>query len=314
MATIMLDHPGWATTDHGSARVMRSGSSTWLLTCGPHTSGVEMSVVDGPPDGPLPNVIRVDKPIPVESELGSALAPFVPLLRVRNASLWDAIGNAILQQVIKSDRARLTYQKFCLSCSDPTETPSGLAYLFPDPECVLRIPATVFAALEMSFTRTLLRRAARAYLENEAAWSQLEPVTLVGRLQSIPGIGPWTAGASVADFSGDFSVYPYSDKTIRTLAQRAAPATTWPDNTRQFRARWQATAGNDISGLTQLMLTWGNAERPSGSAGTEAPTTEQLPAPVDLLAVLRDDEMHRKIPRPVSPGRGAVDSWRRVGS
>jgi len=268
MATIMLDHPAWATTDHGSARVMRSGSSTWLLTCGPHASGVEMSVVDGPRDGPPPDVIRVDKPILLDSQLGSALAPLVPLLRVRNASLWDAIGNAILRQVIKSDRARLTYQQFCMSCSDPMETTSGLAYLFPDPECVLRIPATVFTALEMSFTRTLLRRAARAYLENEAAWSQLGPVTLVDRLQSIPGIGPWTAGASVADFSGDFSVYPYSDKAIRTLAQRAAPATAWPDSIRQFRARWRATAGDDVSGLTQLILAWGEAEmRPTGSDG-----------------------------------------------
>ena len=61
MATIMRDHPAWATTDNGAARVMRSGASTWLVTCGLRASDVEMTVVDGPRDGPSPEVIRVDR-------------------------------------------------------------------------------------------------------------------------------------------------------------------------------------------------------------------------------------------------------------
>lgn len=133
----------------------------------------------------------------------------------------------------------------------------GLAYLFPGPERVLGLPATVFAALEMSFSRTLLRRAARAYLQDGSSWSQLEPAALVAELQTIPGIGPWTAGASAADFSGDFSVYPYPDNAIRTFVQSAAPATVWPGTAAQFRKLWQAMAGDDVSGLTQLMLAWG---------------------------------------------------------
>jgi len=276
MATIMRDHPAWATTDHGSARVMRSGTSTWLITCGPRACDVEMTVVDGPRDGPAPEVIRVDKPMLVESELGLALAPLVPLLRVRNASLWDAIGNAILRQVIQSERARVTYQRFCMSCSDPVEIPSVPAYLFPDPECVLRLPAGVFAALDMSFSRVLLRRAAKAYLENGTAWSLLEPTELVAELQSIPGIGPWTAGASVADFSGDFSVYPYPDNAIRTWARRAAPSTEWPRSAREFRSQWRAVAGDDVSGLTQLVLAWGGAETQSHRCASAVSKSQPL--------------------------------------
>jgi len=291
MATIMRDHPAWVATDHGATRVMLSGTSTWLITCGHHASDMDMTVIDGPRDGPAPEIIRVDKPMLVESELGSALASLVPLLRVRNASLWDAIGNAILRQVIKSERARATYQRFCMSGSDPVETPAGLAYLFPDPECVLGLPATTFATLDMSFSRTLLRRAASAYLKDGTTWSRLEPATLVAALQSIPGIGPWTAGASAADFSGDFSVYPYPDNATRTFAQRAAPATVWPSNARQFRAQWQAIAGDDVSGLTQLVLAWREAEIQSASApGADPPPRGNLPEPVDLLAVLQTRE------------------------
>jgi len=110
MATIMRDHPAWITTDNGVARVMCSGASTWLVTCSPCASDVEMTVVDGPRDGPAPELVRVDMPMLVDSELGSALAPLVPLLRIRNTSLWDAIGAAVLRQVIKSERARTTYQ------------------------------------------------------------------------------------------------------------------------------------------------------------------------------------------------------------
>jgi DNA-3-methyladenine glycosylase II len=271
---------------------MRSGASTWLITCGPHASDVEMTVVEGPRGGLAPEVIRVDNPALAESELGPALASLVPLLRVRNGSLWDAIGNAILRQVIKSERARLTYQRFCISCSDPVATPCGAMYPFPGPKCVLRLPATLFTTLEMSFTRVLLRRAARAYLESGAAWSRLGPAALADQLRSIPGIGPWTAGASAADFSGNFSVYPYPDNAIRTLARRAAPATVWPSEAGEFRARWRAIAGDDVSGLTQLVLAWGEAEtQPTDGVGPSS--AESLPEPVDLLAVLRADEARR---------------------
>ena len=291
LATIMRDHPAWTTTAGGAARVMRSGTSTWLIISDGWLSDVEVTVVDGPGDGPAPDVIRVDKPTLQESEIGSALASLVPLSRLRNADLWDAIANGILRQVVTADQARAMYRRFCAAFGDRVETPYGVEHLFPDPERMLRLSSGAFGALKMSFTRKLLHVAATAYLEHGTAWSQLEPAELVTELRSVPGIGPWTAGVSAADFSGDFSVYPYPDRTIRTYARRAAPATAWPGSDAKFRSHWQAIAGNHISGLTQLVLAWGETHvQPTSSGGTDPPLMGDLPDPVDLLDVLRTYE------------------------
>jgi DNA-3-methyladenine glycosylase II len=308
LATIMRDHPAWTTTARGAARVMRSGASTWLIMSDGWLSDVEVTVVDGPGDGPAPDVIRVDKPILPESEIGSALASLVPLSRVRNANLWDAIANGILRQVVTADQARAMYRRFSAACGDRVETPYGVEHLFPDPERMLRLSPDVFGALKMSFTRKLLRVAASAYLEHRTTWSQLEPAELVTELRSVPGIGPWTAGASAADFSGDFSVYQYPDRTIRTCARRAAPATAWPGSDAEFRSYWQAIAGNHISGLTQLVLAWGETHvQPTSPDSTDRPLMGDLPKPVDLLDVLRTyerrDSSRRAHDRPLRRGQ-----------
>lgn len=291
MPTIMRDHPAWTTTVRGAARVMRSGTSTWLITSDGFLSDLGMALVDGSGDGPAPEVVRVDQPILSRSEIGSALASLVPLSRVRNANLWDAIGNAILRQIVTADQARAMYRRLCVTCGDPVETPYGVKHLFPDPERVLRLSTRLFDVLKMSFTRTPLRAAATAYLERGSAWSRLGPATLVTALRSVPGIGPWTAGASAADFSGDFSVYPYPDRTIRTYARRAAPATAWPGSDAEFRSRWHAIADDHVSALTQLVLAWGEAQVQSASSGGSDPRRlGDLHPPVDLLDFLRTYE------------------------
>jgi DNA-3-methyladenine glycosylase II len=171
LPTIMRDHPAWTTTVRGAARVMRSGTSTWLITSDGFLSDLGIALVDGSRDGPAPEVVRVDQPILSRSEIGSALASLVPLSRVRNANLWDAIGNAILRQIVTADQARAMYRRLCVTCGDPVETPYGVKHLFPDPERLLRLSTRLFDVLKMSFTRTPLRAAATAYLERGSASS-----------------------------------------------------------------------------------------------------------------------------------------------
>lgn len=314
MATIMRDHPAWTTTVSGAAMIMRSGTSTWLIAFDRLSPELETTVVDGPGDGPAPDIVRVDKPIASGSEIGSALAPLIPLSRVRNANLWDAIGNGILRQIVTADQARAMYRRFCAACGDPVETPSaGVGHLFPDPERVLRLSTGVFEALRMSFTRTPLQAAANSYLEYGAAWSQLPPAALVAALLAVPRIGPWTAGASAADFTGDFSVYPYPDRTIRTYARRAAPATAWPGSDAKFRSQWRALAGDHVSGLTQLVLAWGQARaQRTASGGTDPPAAGNLPEPVDLLDFLRTYEERGPGVQSRPASRGAEQDGRTV--
>jgi DNA-3-methyladenine glycosylase II len=267
---------------------VRSGASTWLIAVNDLLPGVQMTVVDGPCDAPAPDVTRVDAPILVGSELGSALAPLVPLSRVRNPSLWDAIATATVAKIVTAGQARSMYRRFCAAYGDPVDTPYGPDSLFPDSERVLWLPAEAFSALKMSFIRMPLQAAARAYREHGAMWSRLDPGALVTALRSVAGVGPWTAGTAVADFSGDFAFYPYPDRVILACVRRAAPATDWPCSEAPFRKLWRAMAGDNVSGLTQLVLAWGENHRPPARhEHTDQPLTGELPEPADLLEVLQ---------------------------
>lgn len=76
-------------------------------------------------------------------------------------------------------------------------------------------------------------------------------------VQSVPRIGPWTAGAAVADLTNDYSLYPFADLAVRTWAQRLAPGRTWPTTEPEFAAVWQRLAGEQLSAWTLLTLAWG---------------------------------------------------------
>ena len=86
----------------------------------------------------------------------------------------------------------------------------------------------------------------------------------VQELQRIPRIGPWTAGAAVADYSNDFTYYPYADLAVRTWARRAAPSYPWPDSEQAFGRLWQRLAGDQLATWTLLTLAWGSQHGDTG--------------------------------------------------
>jgi DNA-3-methyladenine glycosylase II len=109
----------------------------------------------------------------------------------------------------------------------------------------------------MAFKRAPLRAAATAFLTHRDKWLHLDPAILVDELQAVPRIGAWTAGAAVADWSGDFAWYPHSDLAVRTWARRAAPDHPWPDDEPSFGCLWRDLAGGHLHDLTLLTLAWG---------------------------------------------------------
>lgn len=261
MAALMQDHPGWNRQPDGLAvRAMRADGCTWLLTW--RTD--EPSVAAGPitlPGRAAPIVDRfvgVQPPGPL-APLGRALASLGGVLRVRNSDLWDAIGTAVIRQVIRADQARQMYRRFCQAHGEKVATTAGGLHLFPPPETVVALPAEAFTELGMAFKRAPLVAAAEAVIEHGEKWAQLDPADLVQTLQSVPRIGPWTAGAAVADFSGDFALYPYADLAVRTWARRAAPHVDWPQDEVSFGAYWRYGAGEHLSALTVLVLAWGGS-------------------------------------------------------
>jgi DNA-3-methyladenine glycosylase II len=257
---LMQDHPGWGQgVDGTTARVMRVGSTPWLLSWTADYTADVTAVPLGTADGPTPTIDRID-PEPIAglaAPLGSALAGLGPVVRVRNADLWDAVAYSIIRQVIRAGQARLMYDRFCSTHGEPVATPYGERYLFPTAAKVCDMPDEAFSRLGMKFKAAPLRTAAQGVLRCGATWQYLDPGKLIETLRSLPRIGPWTAGATVADVSGDFSHYPYDDLAVRTWARRAAPSVAWPDDATAFGALWRRRAGEHLSTLTLLTLAWG---------------------------------------------------------
>jgi DNA-3-methyladenine glycosylase II len=148
---------------------------------------------------------------------------------------------------------------FCQAHGEQVGLPNGTTYaLFPAPEIVLGLSDNQFSSIGMAFKRRPLKAAAEAYLEHGAKWRELAPDTLIAELQIVPRIGPWTAHAAVADWSNDWSLYPYADLAVRTWAKRAAPSRDWPADEPAFGQAWRALAGEHLCSLTLLTLAWGS--------------------------------------------------------
>jgi DNA-3-methyladenine glycosylase II len=177
--------------------------------------------------------------------------------RLRNPDLWDASATSIVRQVIRAGQARKLYRAFSQAHGEHVTTSAGDTWLFPTPQAVLSLPEEEFARLGMAFKRRPLRNAAEAYLEFGTKWSELSPTELLNEVQSVPRIGPWTAGATVADVTNDYALYPFADLAVRTWAKRLAPERTWPDTEPEFARVWQRLAGDQLSEWTLLTLAWG---------------------------------------------------------
>jgi DNA-3-methyladenine glycosylase II len=262
---VLTEHAAWRTTPSGSRRVfVLPDGGQWLVT------------IDG--DEPLPRPLAAGNArpqldvfavaAPAVSDvpaLFDALAGLGAVARFRTPDLWEAIATAIIRQVIRAAHARHLHRNFCDAYGRRISCPDGDDFaLFPDAGTVLDLHDEQFASIGMTFKCRPLRAAARAYLKHGAQWRELPPGALLAELQRVPRIGPWTAGAAVADFTNDFAYYPYADLAVRTWAKRAAPACPWPDDEQAFGRIWRRLAGSQLAPMTLLTLAWGSHHGDTG--------------------------------------------------
>lgn len=263
MTVVIRDHPGWTSMAALSLRGLGSGA---------HQSAVVVSADAWHTYGPAlaePDVFDLALfPPSVPPSLARSLAAVRPVARWRNPDLWDAIATAIIRQVIRADQARLLYQRFCAAHGMPVATPDGTVHLMPDAAAVADLPAEEFRTLGMAFKRRPLQAAAVAYLDQGAKWYELPPRRLVEELQTVPRIGPWTAGAAAADFTHDWTLYPYGDLAVRKRAAAAAPDIDWPTKEDAFAARWRDITAGQLGPITVLTLAFGGHHGDSPSSPT----------------------------------------------
>lgn len=251
--TVMTDHPAWApTVGPWFARVMPSpdGSHALVRTdgtraewCCPLAAACEPGIF-ALPEGAAP-------------ELAAPLGTLGPVARFANPSLWDAIATAVIRQVVRADQARVQYRALCEAHGAEVRCGDLAGRLLPSPETVLGLSDARFKTLGLAFKREALRAAAEAFLEDGTVWALLPAGELAAVLPSVHRIGLWTAGAAAADWSNDFSLYPYGDLAVRTWATRAVPGAGWPGSEPGFRACWEQATGPHLADITLLTLAWG---------------------------------------------------------
>jgi DNA-3-methyladenine glycosylase II len=256
---VMTEHPSWMPTPAGRSRVVHAVDGGLWLAC---TQGPTLSlhpVLDGR-SAPTSDVFALPPGEPAGvATLAAALHALGSVLRMRNGSLWDALATAILRQVIRAGQSKRLYRAFGAAHGALVPLPDGgCARLFPSWETVLMLHDDDFTSLGLAFKRRPLRAAAQAFSQHGARWRNLSAETLLEELQQVPGIGAWTAGAAVADWSNDWRLYPYTDLAVRTWARRAAPQYPWPDDEARFGDLWRSLAGPNLSELTVLTLAWGS--------------------------------------------------------
>lgn len=251
---VICDHPGW-TTAPSPHRTVRTAHNIWNARAG---QGITLNRV-GESIDPAPAVDTyspTDLGQKVPAALHAALEAQGSVRRLRTPHLWEALAAAIIRQVIRADQARAMHHRFCEAYGTPV---TGAPTAFPLPQTVLILSESDFASLGMAFKRRPLIAAAEAFVEFGPEWTKLAPRDLVTELQSVPRIGPWTAGAAVADVTGDFALYPCGDLAVRTWAARAAPDIAWPTDEPTFTHWWRSFADTpaQLSALTVLTLALG---------------------------------------------------------
>lgn len=260
VSSVMTDHPSWHDTASGDAyRAVRCGDAVWALTAtaaGPAEWKTTADLVSGAGDPPAVDLVD-PATLTGTAVVVTPLQAAGTVARWPNPDLWDALGTAIVRQVIRAGQARKLYRAFCRAHGQHVTTPLGETWLFPTPETVLELPDAEFARLGMAFKRRPLQAAADAFAEFGRLWADLDPANLVTEVQGVPRIGPWTAGASVADCTNDYALYPFADLAVRTWAKRLAPQHVWPQSEPEFAAVWRGLAGDQLSAWTLLTLAWG---------------------------------------------------------
>lgn len=137
------------------------------------------------------------------AQVGAALGPLagaLPGLRVPGtfegfeAALRAIVGQQISVRAMVTLLGRLA-ARFGTSLSTAVQgEPDGIAVAFPEPQQIASLPVEAVAAIGMPAARArTVVTLARAMVDGLELSPGVDVATTMDRLQSIPGIGPWTA-------------------------------------------------------------------------------------------------------------------------
>jgi len=203
-----------------------------------------------------------------------------PALRVGRAPLaWEALANAICEQLIEFQRAVAIERRIIARLGVRCER-TGLRDA-PVPAVLAGVAPAQLAALDLAPARALtLRRAAAEVAGGRVDLDAADPMPGWQRLRAIPGIGPWTLEVLALHGQGHYDRVPAGDLGFLKLVGRVITgnpqARVQEDAVRAFFApygAWRGLAGEylrlaaarDLLPLSPARSAPGRDPRPAGT-------------------------------------------------
>ena len=252
----MVDGPSWVHRGVLRAeRVLSHGQTTWTISAAYHLSAGHWHLepeLAGPAMVRLAMFSTADLGEETPEPIRKRLARLDGLQRLGAGSCWEALGTAVIRQVIRAGQARRVWHQLATILAQPGDTGRG----FPTAERFLAATDAELAAAGLGFKARTLRQVAEACRAEHCRWDRLDPIELHDTWLELPGIGPWTAGTAIADLRNAWRLYPHDDLAVRTWASRAFPELAIPAEPRAFLRMWTDWAGPALGTLTVLTLGW----------------------------------------------------------
>ncbi len=122
---------------------------------------------------------------------------------VRTGLVLDALVPAVLEQKVTGEEARRAWRLLLRRFGAPAPGPVEGMFVGPSARDLLDIPTWDWHRLGVDLKRQRTIRAAAAVADRLEECATMPPAAALARLQSIPGVGPWTAAETAQRAFGD---------------------------------------------------------------------------------------------------------------
>lgn len=252
---IMVDSPSWVQRDQHAERVLTHGNAVYTVRAAFDHDAGHWRLRPGLPAAAraqLASFSSADLAESTPTPIRQNLARLDGLQRLGAGSYWEALGTAVIRQVIRAGQARRVWHRLAAALTHREEAMGA----FPTAERFLAASDAHLAESGLGFKIRTLRTVAEACQSEQRRWDRLDPIELHDAWLSLPGIGPWSAGAAIADLRNAWQLYPHDDLAVRTWATRAFPELAIPAAAGPFLRYWTEWGGPAVGTLTVLTLGW----------------------------------------------------------